>query len=189
MAWRDFRSDTGQLPNSSQIRDAVADLSSLGSGEIVSRVSIVPDGDSTILELGETTSDSSYLLQVKHPQFLFEPILIQFTSDCTYNHLSITYSGESPIVDESTMDVDLGLVDWGPDPTVSADTWIAQLSLTDEERGIYRYNSALLTDKTFFVSGSACSSFPFRLSRLSEGKYQGTLLSLYIAGPLCSKTE
>lgn len=189
MGWRDFKWDTGQLPDSSEIRDAVAYLSSLGTGEIVSRVNVVPNGESTLLELGETTADESYLLQVRHPLFLFEPIIIQFTSDCAHNRLSVTYGGESPVVDNLTLDVDLGLVDWGPDPTVSADAWIAQLSIQAEERGIYRYNSALITDKTFFVAGSACSTIPFRLSRLSQGKYQGVLISLYIAGPLCSKTE
>jgi len=189
MAWRDFKADPGQSTDPTQIPDAVVYLSSLGSGEIVSQVNIVPDGDSIILELGETTSDVSYLLQIQHPLFLFEPIIVQFTSDCTYNHLSITYSGESPIIDASTMDVDLNLMDWGPDPLIGEAAWTAELSVKQDESGIYRYNTSPVTDQTFMVTGFSCSTSIFTINRLGSGKYEGRMMSLYLAGPLCSKME
>ena len=92
ITWRDFKWDTGILPNSSAIENAVAYLSLLDTGEVVSQANLVPDGDPTIFELDNPGTDQSYFLQIKHPTFLFEPTIIQFTSDCDYNHLSLSYA-------------------------------------------------------------------------------------------------
>lgn len=189
LAWRDFKWDTSELSGSPEIEEASAYLSLLGTGDIVSQVNIIPNGEPTLLRLGEVASDESYLLQVRHPLFLFEPIIIQFTSDCAYNDLSIVYGGQSNIIDESTMDVELTLMDWGPDQLIKDDSWTAELSINQDEGGIYRYEYSPINEKTFFVSGLNCSTSPFTLSRLSNGNNEGVLLYLYLAGPLCPKTE
>jgi hypothetical protein len=189
IAWRNFGWDPSLFPTSSEIENAVAYLSLLGSGDIVSQVNVIPNGDPAIIELGNPISDQSYFLQVKHSNFLFEPLIIQFTSECIYNHFSITYGGRSKIVDTATLDIDLSLVDWGPDSLASNYSWIAKLSTKQDENGIYMDSSGQIIDQPFIVRGVHCSSAPFTISRSSNGKYQEVVFSLFLTGPLCPKTE
>lgn len=187
IAWRDFEWNTNLLPSLSKIEPPVAYLSLFGSGQVVSKVKVVPNGSPTIIKLGNSRSDQSYFLQIKHAMFLFQPMIIQFTSDCAHNNLSVTYSGHGDVIDNSTLNIDLTLVDWGPDSYPRYQSWIAKLSISQDERGIYLYNSGELIEKTLFVRGFGCSSQPFKLSRTSNGKYQEVFLSLFLAGPLCPK--
>ena len=189
ISWRDFDWDTGLLPGSSEIGNAVASLSLPGSGEIISQANIIPNGESTILGLSDPTFDQSYFLQVKHSTFLFQPIIIQFTSDCTYNRQVVTYSGRSGIINQSTLDIDFTLVDWGPNSLNSSSEWIAEVLIKQNKGGIFTYNHYPIVNQTFLVKGFSCSSEPFTVGRTSNGKYQEVVLSLYVAGPLCPKTD
>jgi hypothetical protein len=188
ISWDDFAWDTRLYPLSSDIGNAVAYLSLLGSDGIISQVNIHPNGDPTILELSDPSLDRSYFLQVKHPTFLFQPMIIQFTSDCAYNQLTITYRGQSDIIDPSTLQVDFSLIDWGPNSLDTSFSWIAKLSIKQDQTGIFTYNRNQLSEQTFYVRGVHCSSGAFTVGRTSNGKYQEVVLSLYIAGPLCPKT-
>jgi hypothetical protein len=187
IAWRNFDWNTSLLPSLSKIEPPVAYLSLFGSGEIVSKVKVLPNGDPTIIKLGNPRSDQSYFLQIKHAMFIFQPMIVQFTSECAYNNLSVTYSGHGDVIDNSTLNMNLTLVDWGPTSDPRYQSWIAKLSISQAESGIYLYNTGELIEKTFFVRGFGCSSESFKLSRTSNGKYQEVFLSLFLAGPLCPK--
>lgn len=189
ISWRDFEWNESLFPGSSGIQYAVAHLSSLGTGEVVSQVDVLPSGDPTTLELGDPDSDQSYFLQIKHSVFLFEPMIIQFTADCTYNHVAVTYSGRSDVIDRSTLVMELNLVDWGPVSLAPETRWIAQLTINRDAGGIYLYNGSPMIERTLLVTGSKCSSIPVNIGRTSNGKYQAILVTLHLAGPLCPKTE
>jgi hypothetical protein len=185
IAWRDFTWDTTLLPATSNIQNATAYLSALGTGDLEFPADVIPNGSVTVFELPNTRSNRSYLLQIKHSIFLFDPIIIQFTPDCAYNHVFITYSGYSDIINESTLDVGLVLTDWGPDSLDEPFSWVAMLEIRANQGGIYLYNEDQVTDMTFIVNGSNCVSPSFIVGRINNGKYQEAILSLYLASPSC----
>jgi len=182
ITWQDF------APNSPSSEAAVADLSASSSGESLQPTYMVLNGGPITLELPDPTTDQSYLLQIKHSQFVFDPIIIQFTSDCNYNYLSINYAGYSQNVGESILDVDLALVDWGPRSQSDPSSWIAELSFKKNESGIYLYDGSPIQEETIFVDGSGCSSQPFTIGRASNGRLQEATFSLHLAGPSCPQS-
>ncbi len=166
-------------------KKATAYLSRSGTGIPEATVEVRPDGTPVVIPLSDPGSNQSYFLQVNDPEFLFQPIILSFSSQCAYDHPSITYGGDSKNTDGLPEGVDLVLVDWGPRSLSDLAAWIAELSIRQDAGGIYLYDGSLISEDRIFVSGSACSSRPFTLGRASNGIYQEATLALYLAGPLC----
>lgn len=136
----------------------------------------------TTVSLPNSTSNAAVLVQVNHPGYLFETVIVQFYSNCSRNRQIIYYrpdlDQEFPQTDPSALQVTWRMSTWGPAP--DDDSWISTLQLVAHGGdGNYIYwasgdvinsqGNGLLLDDQLFTSKQFCDPAQIRIGVTSAG--------------------
>ena len=162
--------------------DLFASVQLSQGGRVVAAAKLPFQKGTVTFTLPNSTSNAAVLVQVDHPQFLFETVIAQFYADCSRNRLFLYYrpdlDKEYFQTDPSNLQLSWRMSTWGPSPDLKS--WIATLLLVARGGdGNYIFwasgdaanaqEDGLLLDNRLLVSKEFCDPAQLRLGVTSAG--------------------